>query len=169
VILAVGRFEPVKDFATLIRAFAVYRENHSARLMILGEGRLRPELEQLVQELGLGRDVCLPGFFSNPYAMMKRAAAVVISSRLESLSVVLIEAMALGVPVISTDCDFGPREILAGGKYGRLTPVGDVASLAEALKQVVGGATPTVPPEALRSFELSAAVDEYLNVLLGQG
>lgn len=166
VILAVGSLIPVKDFATLIRAFALYRKNHVARLMILGEGAQRMHLEGLVRDLGLTDDISLPGFANNPYAIMSKAALVVVSSRWESLSAVLIEALALGVPVVSTDCDFGPREILAGGRYGKLTPVGDVPLLADAMERALSGPRPVVPPEALHPFQIDTAVEKYLDVLL---
>jgi glycosyltransferase involved in cell wall biosynthesis len=167
VILAVGSLSPGKDFATLIRAFALFCRRHDARLIILGDGSQRATLESLIQELGVADRVSLPGFVSNPYAFMSRAAVLVLSSRHEALPTVLIEALALGVSVVSTDCDFGPREILAGGKYGMLTPVGDASSLANALEQVFSTAKPAVPPESLQAYEFDTAVEKYLKVLLG--
>ncbi|MGB9554008.1 MAG: glycosyltransferase, partial [bacterium] len=112
VILGVGRLTAAKDFPTLIRAFALVHKERPARLMILGEGEDRPELEALVRELGLEQDVALPGFVENSYKYMKRAAVFVLSSRWEGLPTVLIEALALGTPVVSTDCPSGPKEIL---------------------------------------------------------
>lgn len=132
VVLGVGRLTPSKDFSTLIRAFALVRKVRAARLMILGEGEERPRLEALVQELGLEDDIQLPGFVENPYKYMKRSALFVLSSRWEGLPTVLIEAAALGVPVISTDCPSGPAEIL-GEREDLLVPVGDVAALARGI------------------------------------
>ncbi|NLL58039.1 MAG: glycosyltransferase [Firmicutes bacterium] len=136
VILGVGRLTKAKDFPTLIRAFALVRQERPARLMILGEGEERFRLEALVKELGLEDDVALPGFVDNPYAYMARAAVFVLSSAWEGLPTVLIEAMACGCPVVSTDCPSGPAEILENGKYGPLVPVGDADKLAEAIRIV---------------------------------
>ncbi len=167
VILGVGRLTESKDFPTLIRAFALVRKGCPARLMILGEGEDRPKLEVLIEELGLREDVTLPGFVDNPYKYMKRARVFVLSSRWEGLPTVLIEAMALGTPVVSTDCPSGPREILEGGKWGRLVPVGDVEALAEAISKALDN--PTFPEGArervIERFSLETAVDEYLKAL----
>ena len=133
VILGAGRLTEQKDFPTLIRAFALVRKKHPARLMILGEGEERSKLETLVQELGLEKEVSLPGFVDNPYKYMKRAAVFVLSSRWEGFPNVLVEAMALGTPVVSTDCPNGPAEILENGKWGELVPVGETQSLASAV------------------------------------
>src|SRR5690606_7014711 len=113
------------DFLTLIRAFARVRATRNdARLVILGEGEQREEIERLVAELGLKPHVSLPGFVKNPYAYMARAAVFVLSSRWEGFPNVLVEAMAVGVPVVATDCMAGPAEILENGRYGQLVPVG---------------------------------------------
>ncbi|MCR4405258.1 MAG: glycosyltransferase [Candidatus Acetothermia bacterium] len=132
VILGVGRLVKAKDFPTLIRAFALVRKQVAARLMILGEGNERAKLEVLVRELGLEDDVVLPGFVDNPYKYMKRARVFVLSSRREGLPAVLIEALALGTPVVSTDCPSGPREILRGCDE-LLVPVGNAKALAHAI------------------------------------
>lgn len=170
VLLGVGRLWHQKDFATLIRAFHAAGLAGRARLVILGEGVLRPELEALVRELGLDADVALPGFAPSPYPAMARAAGFVLSSVFEALPTVLIEALALGTPVVSTDCPTGPREILADGRWGRLVPVGDVPALAAALRALVDAwpVRAPVPPEVLAPYTLDAAVDRYL-ALLGAG
>ena len=133
VILGVGRLVDQKDFETLIRAFARVRKQRPARLLILGEGKRRPQLEALVAALGLDADVALPGFVANPFAYMRCAAVLALSSRWEGLGNVLIEALACGCPVVSTDCVAGPAEILRDGEYGPLVPVGDDAALASAI------------------------------------
>ena len=133
VVLGVGSLRGAKDFATLIRAFALLRKEYPARLIILGEGQERPQLEALVRELGIEEDVILPGFDENPYNYMKQARVFVLSSQREGLPTVLIEAMALGTPVVSTDCPNGPREILEGGKWGTLVPRGNPEELAKAI------------------------------------
>lgn len=167
VILGVGRLTKAKDFPTLIRAFARVRRVRPARLLILGEGEERAALERLVREEGLEEEVALPGFAENPYPFMKRAAVFVLSSRWEGLPTVLIEALALGTPVISTDCPSGPREILEGGRWGRLVPMGDDAALAEAILEALeGGQAPAGAPQRMvERFGLDAVVEQYLDVL----
>jgi len=166
VILGVGRLNVQKDFPSLIRAFALVRKRLPVRLMILGEGEERPQLEALIRELGLSAEVALPGFVSNPYAFMSKAAVFVLSSAYEGLPTVLIEAMAVGTPVVSTDCPSGPREILEFDKYGSLVPVGDVKAIADAILTMLKYPTDT---EALRqraqSFSLETAVDRYLQLI----
>lgn len=137
VFLAVGRLTAQKDFSTLIQAFALVRKKRSAKLIILGKGELQAELQQLANSLGLEKDIELPGFVANPYAYMSKATAFVLSSRWEGLPTVLIEAMACGCPVISTDCPSGPREILADGLYGSLVPVNNVTKLSEAMLEIL--------------------------------
>jgi len=166
VILGVGRLTKPKDFPTLIRAFALVRKERPARLMILGEGEERPNLEALVRELGLEEDVALPGFVENPYKYMKRAAVFVLSSRWEGLPTVLIEAMALGTPVVATDCPSGPAEILEGGKWGRLVPVGDINALSESILAALEGAHPAKGVgSSLSTFTLESVIEQYLVVL----
>jgi len=167
VILGVGRLTKQKDFPTLIQAFALVRKKRPARLMILGEGEERPNLEALVRELGLKGDVALPGFVDNPYKFMKRAAALVLSSRWEGLPNALIEALALGTPVVATDCPGGSREILEDEKWGRLVPIGDIEVLADAIVDVLSN--PKLPEESIkrviRRFDLDCIVVEYLKVM----
>lgn len=167
VVLAVGRLTKQKDFPTLIRAFAQVHQTQPVRLIILGEGRDRPALEALVNELGLENDVALPGFVENPYAYMSRASLYVLSSRWEGLPTVLIEALYCGVPLIATDCPSGPREILADGQYGQLVPVGDVAALTRAIETSLAGNAPSPPPESWQPFELETVVNQYASMLLG--
>lgn len=169
VILSAGRLVPQKDYTTLIRAFALVREQRPARLIILGEGGERPVLHSLVQSLGLEKDVDLPGAVKNPYSYMSRAAVFVLSSRYEGLPVALIEALACGCPVVSTDCPSGPAEILEGGKWGSLVPVGDINALSQAILQVLES-----PPDRdllrLRGLEFSVdrAVQGYLSLIEGR-
>ena len=167
VILSVGRLTKQKDFPTLIRAFALVRTERSARLMILGEGEERPKLEALVRELGLEDDVSMPGFVDNPYAYMARAAVFVLSSLWEGLSNVLIEAMAVGTPVVSTDCPSGPAEILEGGKWGKLVPVGDVEGLAGAITEQISSPIGLGIAAACDRFMLEKIVEQYGEILVG--
>ena len=165
VVLGVGRLVREKDFPTLIRAFAKVRQQRPARLMILGEGSERASLETLVAEIGLQRAVSLPGFAPNPFRYMARAAVYVLSSSTEGLPGALVQALACGAPAVATDCDNGPREVLDGGRYGRLVPVGNVAALADAILSAIGEPTPPVPKEAWRQYSQDAAVEQYLRIL----
>jgi glycosyltransferase involved in cell wall biosynthesis len=166
VLVAVGRLHEQKDFQTLLRAFALVRARRSARLIILGEGPERPALEAGVAKLGLTEDVDLPGFVPNPYAFMAGASQFVLSSRYEGLPTVLIEAMACGCPVVSTDCPSGPGEILDNGKYGRLVPVGDAAALAEAMEATLDAPPPAAELKARADlFHIDRVIDSYRRLL----
>jgi glycosyltransferase involved in cell wall biosynthesis len=133
VILGAGRLHPQKDFVGLIEAFALVRRQRRVRLIILGEGAERPRLLALAAERGLACDVDLPGFVTNPFAFMARARLFALSSVFEGLPGVLIQALAMGCPVVATDCPSGPAEILDGGRHGRLVPPGDPDALAAAI------------------------------------
>lgn len=167
VFVAAGRLRPQKDFPTLLRALALIVTRRPARLVVLGEGPERARLEALVGELDLREHVQLLGATDNPYAYMARATAFVLSSRWEGLPTVLVEALSCGVPVIATDCPSGPREILAGGKYGELVPVGDVERLAAAMERALDGELVRPPAESWRPYEFDVVVDEYLDLLAG--
>jgi len=165
VVIAIGRFASEKNFEGLIRAFAASRHRHQARLLILGDGKLRSELESTAANCGLSEcDLQMPGYASNPYAYLSRSALFVLSSSWEGLPGVLIEAMACGVPVISTDCPSGPREILEDGYWGRLISVDDELALAEAIDQVLATPRSTLPDvrRRARDFEQDKAIDAYL-------
>ncbi|MDE2058360.1 MAG: glycosyltransferase [candidate division NC10 bacterium] len=168
VLLAVGRLVAQKDFQTLLKAFARVRAVRQARLVILGEGKRRARLEVLAQKLGVAADVDLPGFALNPFPYMVRASVFVLSSAWEGFGMVVAEAMACGCSVVSTDCPSGPAEILDGGTYGPLVPVGDDAALANAILSVLE--TPP-DPNRLRAraalFSVDHAADCCLELLLG--
>ncbi|HEU0246284.1 MAG TPA: glycosyltransferase [Gaiellaceae bacterium] len=166
VFVAAGRLRPQKDFPTLLRAFSHVRAKRPARLLILGEGPEREPLEALARELELSGDVSLPGATTNPYAYMARSTAFILSSRWEGLPTVLIEAMSCGAPVVATDCPSGPREILAGGRYGALVPVGDVQALAAAMDDALDGKLARPPVESWRRYAIDAVVDEYVPLLV---
>ena len=168
VILAVGRLTEPKDYPTLLRTFALLREQRSIRLIILGEGEKRSELETLASELGINDDIAMPGFVENPYKYMTNAAVFVLSSKREGLPTVLIEAMSCGCPVVSTDCPSGPIEILENGKYGALVPVGDEVQLAAAIMKAIDS---TASANCIRSRSMDFSVDiiskQYLKLLMG--
>jgi glycosyltransferase involved in cell wall biosynthesis len=162
VVLGVGRLSPQKNFPLLIQSFAEVRRNREAKLVILGEGELRPELEQLVRKLGIESDVDLPGFDANPFRFMSRAAVYVLSSDWEGLPTALIEALACGAPVVSTDCA-GTGEILADGEYGKIVPRGDAVALARAIEAALDARGDVeARMERANEFGLERAVDRYL-------
>ncbi len=165
VILAVGRLVVAKDYPTLLRAFSLMCRKQPAHLLILGEGEERPRLEALARQLGLTDNVQMPGFVKNPYAYMRHARLLVLSSRWEGFANVLVEALACGTPVVSTDCRSGPREILEGGRFGRLVPVGDAEALSEAILETLQ----TTPDRAMlkqraQGFTLDESVRKYMHV-----
>lgn len=165
VFLAVGRLSPQKDFSNLIQAFALVRKQKVARLMILGEGETRSQLEAEIIALGITADVSLPGFVQNPYAYMHNATTLVLSSRWEGLPTVLIEAMACGCSVVATDCPSGPQEILSSGKYGRLVPTENAPALATAMLQSLENPLSQASSiERGMYFSTDRAVSEYLKL-----
>lgn len=168
VVLSVGRLAPAKDHATLVRAFAEVLRTRQARLVILGEGTERSSLLQLAESLGVSQYVDLPGFKINPFAYMSKASVFVLSSRYEGFPNVLVQAMACGTPVVSTDCRSGPMEILEDGKWGSLVPVGDQQAMASAIIATLDSA---IPRECILSraseYSVDAAIDRYLEVLTG--
>ncbi|MDD4616422.1 MAG: glycosyltransferase [Alphaproteobacteria bacterium] len=162
VIVGVGRLVEVKDFSTLLAAFAKLVKKKDARLILLGEGPLRETLEAQAQILGIKNKVGLIGFVPNPLPFITRAVALALSSTHEGFGNVLVEAMACGTPVVSTDCPYGPREILDKGRYGKLVPVGDSDAMAKALLATIDAPRDT---EALkirgREFTVERAVRGY--------
>jgi glycosyltransferase involved in cell wall biosynthesis len=165
VILAAGRLIDQKGFDVLIRAFEAVCRRRSARLIILGQGPLHAELEALAGRLAVDDDVLFPGFDPNPFAWMARATVFVLSSRWEGLPGVLIQAMACGTRVVSTDCRSGPAEILEGGRYGRLVPVGDVDSLAGSIEATIDDQAPPDVAARAACFSVTRSVDAHLALL----
>ncbi len=162
VIVAVGRLEIQKDYPTLFQAFAIARKTREMRLMVLGEGVLRPQLEQKLEVMGLSADVSLEGFVSNPFAYVARSDLFVLSSIFEGLPTVLIEAMAVGTPVVATDCPSGPREILQGGHYGPLVQMSDPQELANAMLQRLEMPRQTdFLKQRANKYSLDASVNAY--------
>ena len=166
VVLAAGRLGPQKDFPTLMRAFARLGDQPRLRLLILGEGPDRHVLETLAMDLGLAGRVDLPGFTPNPFAYMARSRLFVLSSAWEGLPGVLIQALACGTPVVSTDCPSGPREILEGGRLGPLVPVGDEAALAHAMAATLARPPdPALLESRAADFDLVSITRRYLDVM----
>jgi glycosyltransferase involved in cell wall biosynthesis len=175
VILAAGRLDPQKDFPTLIRAFTELRARRRARLMILGAANpTNPAhaegLRALPVALGIADDVAMPGFVANPFAFIARASVFALSSLYEGLPGVLIQALACGCPVVSTDCPSGPAEVLDRGSFGKLVPVGDIAALARAIEQVLDDPPATDRLRARAAlFSVERAVDSYAKLLFPAG
>lgn len=165
IVLAAGRLHRQKGFDTLIRAFAKTRAQIDCRLVILGEGADRALLQRQADQTGLAYDIDMPGFCANPFALMARAGAFVLSSRWEGFPNALIEAMACGAPVIATDCPSGPREILTNG-LAPLVPVDDVDALAASMIATLHARPDTSAIKArARAFSVPVAVARYLEVL----
>jgi len=166
VLVAVGRLVAKKDYPTLLEALFLVRRSVPARLIILGEGPERGRLEGLARKLGIEQHVSMPGFCDNPFAYLARANLYVLSSISEGMPSALIEALACGCPVVSTDCPSGPSEILGNGRYGALVPVGNAQALASAILETL-----RQPPnrERLRvraaEFSVQACVERYVQVL----
>ncbi len=169
IILAIGRLDKQKDFPTLLAAFARLLAQRSARLIVLGEGPLRPTLLALAHNLHLSERVDFPGFVSNPFAYLAKSSLFVLSSRHEGFGNVLVEAMACGCPVVSTNCPSGPDEILENGRWGKLVPVADPDALAKAMASVLNQYPTTAQRDAIRKraafFSVERAVDHYEELL----
>ena len=167
IVLAAGQLEERKGFRTLLSAFAMLLERRRARLIVLGKGSQLSVLRSLADGLQIGEHVDFPGFVANPFPFMANADLFVLSSRQEGLPTVLVEAMACGCPVVSTDCPYGPAEILEGGRLGELVPVGDAQALADAMDRTLN--TPP-DPDLLRGraafFGADRAVERYEALLL---
>lgn len=165
---AAGRLVPQKDFETLLRAFAIAVRQAPLQLVIMGEGPLRSRLSELVDHYGLTDTVSLPGFVENPFAVLRRSRVFVSSSRFEGFGIAIVEAMALGVPVVATDCFSGPAEILRNGRYGRLVPVGDAEALAKAVLEAVRDPGPVdLARSRAADFGIDTATERYLQIAVG--
>ena len=165
VVLGAGRLVRQKDFATLIRAFALVKKEQKVRLVILGEGQLKNQLLTLVGQLNLENDVVILDFVENPYAYMAKSAVFVLSSGWEGFGNVVAEALAAGAPVVSTNCPSGPAEILDNGKYGELVSVGDSQGMAEAILGVLSGKVRSVDSAWLEQFTLKYSAQKYLELI----
>jgi glycosyltransferase involved in cell wall biosynthesis len=167
IFLSIGRLEDVKDFSNLIRAFSLVRSQKKSRLVILGEGSLRDSLTKLIHQLKLEEDIDLHGFEENPYKYIFRCSTFVMSSKYEGFGNVLVEALSLGKPIVSTNCPNGPAEVLKDGLYGKLVAVGDPHSLAD---EMLNSLTSEVDVNSLKSraseFSTNLISDQYINLLL---
>ncbi len=165
VLISIGRLNPIKDYETLIRAFAEVRKLRETYLVILGEGELRSKLLSLIRHLNLQDSVQLLGFVSNPLAYLEKSDLFVISSISESFCMAIVEALELGVKIVSTDCPFGPREILQQGKYGRLVPIRNVQLLAKAMLQTLDEPRPNIDTSYTQQYKVDTVARQYENVI----
>lgn len=170
VILAAGRLTEQKDYPTLIKALKNLSCYKNIRLVVLGEGKKKSDLIELTEELDVNHIVDFHGFVNNPFAFMSKSDVFVLSSAWEGFGNVLVEAMGCGTPVVSTDCESGPSEILNNGEYGPLVPVRDSAALANAIDETL--ADPTDQEKLIqrsKDFHADKIVHEYLDYLLPGG
>lgn len=167
VVLAVGRLSVAKDYPTLIKAITLLKELQDIRLIILGKGECRAKLEELIRENELQNRVDLPGYIPNPYVYMSNADVYVLSSKREGFPNTLLEALACGTPVVSTDCHSGPSEMLKNGQYGQLVPVGDHEAMAKAIVNTLDNPLSSdVLKKRASDFSIDKICDQYLNMLL---
>lgn len=164
VILGAGSLAAVKRFEDLIQAMAGVMEERDCRLLILGEGKARNSLMYLAESLGIADRVQMPGFVHNVLPYMRDAALFVLASEREGSPNVLTEALACGTPVVSTDCPSGPREILAGGRYGPLIPIGDISAMQQSILSTLADPLPAdTLREAIAEYTLENATRGYLD------
>ena len=166
VLITVGRLTKNKDHQTLLEAFRLINDTTPSRLLILGEGPERASLEKIIAETGMADRVQLPGFVDTPWAWMAKSSLFVLSSFAEGSGNVLTEAMAVGTPVVSTDCPSGPSEMLDGGRIAPLVPVGDAEALAAACMDVLNsGIASSLLDEAVAPFKAEVAAKHYLEFM----
>lgn len=165
IIIAVGRLEPVKDFATLIKAYSLIYNKINTRLIILGQGSELNYLIELTEKLNLSDFVSFPGFVEEPYSFMKYSDLFVSTSKSEGFGNVVVEAMACGTPVVATDCPSGPAEILEGGLWGSLVPIGDFEKLADTILQSLSMDCKPNVTERARQFSIDKIASQYYQLL----
>lgn len=167
VILGVGRLALDKSWDDLIRAFAGARDILPCRLLILGRGTEEANLVGLADEFGLSDDVRFGGHVPNPLPYMREAAAFALVSRFEGLPTVLIEALYVGTPIVATDSHGGGREILGGGEFGSLVPVGDIGAIRDRLVDALTEPPSPPPAASWAPYDENEVIDEYVRVLIG--
>lgn len=165
VLVAAGAFQPMKNHIMLIRAFAEVVRKRRAKLIIFGDGPLRAQYIDLIADLSLNDFVSLPGFTDNLPSEIRNADGYVISSTVESFSIVCVEALASGTPVVSTDCPYGPRELLRGGEYGMLVKNDDIIEMADALVDLLDGKFVKPTEEMVAAYTVPAIVERYKNAV----
>jgi glycosyltransferase involved in cell wall biosynthesis len=170
VVIGIGRLKAEKNFALLIDAFAGVVAQRDARLVILGEGEQRSMLERLARERGVADKVLMPGFTADPDAWLAYADMLVCPSQREGFGNVIVEALALGVPVVATNCPCGPAEILDNGRYGRLVPMNDAVALTRAMVETLAeGVDKAMLAARAKDFTVASCIDLYAKLIDNQG
>jgi len=164
-ILSVGSLTTRKDYPTILRALSIVRASRECKLIVLGEGSEREKLERLARELAIEDAVQFLGFDPNPFRWMSRARMLVSASLAEGCPNVIQQALACGTQVVATDCPGGSKEILEGGKWGRLVPIRDPQAMAEAIERTFDDRNPPNGSERAIKFKPSRNAKEYLRVL----
>jgi glycosyltransferase involved in cell wall biosynthesis len=167
-VIAVGSLTPIKDLATLVRAFGIVQASRDCNLLILGEGPERNRLQALVSELGIERRVRMPGFAPNPFSWMSHAQVLVSSSLIEGCPNVIQQALACGTAIVATNCPGGTSEILENGRWGRLVPVGDFQSMASAIVDALDDPHPIDGRMRATDFDSLRTAERYLDLLLSE-
>ena len=166
VLVAAGSLSPWKGFRYLIEAFSILRSTHSARLLLLGDGPLRSELQSLVNSENLQDEVQLIGYVDNPLKYFYRSDVFVLSSLVEGMPNVLIEAMMCGCTPVATDCQTGPRELLQDGRFGYLVPVCDPSAMATAIQQALESPiSADLLRQAIAPFDENRVIDRHFEQL----
>lgn len=161
-IISVARLEKQKDFITLLKAFKIISNKFKTNLLILGEGSNRDMLTKFIYSQNLEKRVFMPGFLKNPFFYISKAKIFVHSSFAEGLPNSLLQAVILNKYVISTDCDYGPKEIINGSGYGKLVPIGDYNMMAKMIEQALLH-TPSTKKnyDFIEKFNIEKIINEY--------
>jgi len=162
VVAAMGRLCQQKGFDILLKAIAKFDSSDNVRLFILGDGELKDDLLKLASDLGLEDRVEFLGFQLNPYKIISRVDLFVLSSRWEGFVNSLLEVIALGIPVVSTDCKGGPKQILKNGEYGSLVPVDNVCAMYDSIKnRLYNDSQSKAPDSFFQDYLISSISDRY--------
>lgn len=161
-----------KDFSTLLRAFRIVRDKINSKLIIIGDGELKEDIQKLSVEFNVDKDVIMTGFQENPFAYISKGDLFVLSSFYEGFGNVIVEAMALGIPVISSDCPSGPGEIITDGENGFLVSVGDFEEMAKKCLFILNNndVRKNISQNGQKSaenFSIHAMRDEFENYMMG--
>jgi len=165
VITSVARLDCQKDISSLIRVFSKVFEVKESRLVIFGCGSEEAKLRNLAKDCGLEDYIDFPGFVKNVYPYLARTDVFAFSSIYEGFGLTIVEAMAMGVPIVATDCPYGPRDILDNGRYGELVQIGDIDGFSRAILNVLDGDVKKVDPEWLKQFSIESVAEKYLKVM----
>ena len=161
-----ARFSPEKDYETLIEAFKEVRKKRDVNLLLLGDGPDRKKIVNKIFEEDLSSSILAPGFIANPFSLMASASVFVLSSFEEGMPNALLQALCLGIPVVSTDCNFGPREILSNGSIGALVEIGDFRGMAKSIEDGLDGKLVTMPEKDFdNKYSMQVVMNFYKNIL----